>query len=341
MTDTTISDAVAWPQDDGTGVSDGSEDYNSAAYFSLISRYKGDGTYVGEDVTGSATLQFNDVDTTNEQVDVGSGHAYINESGKSVQEGSQTGYNTTLPVDVPYVVILPSEVVDLPLDTDTTNDVWLAVDPANQDDVFIRSGSGLNAPSVPNVKLGTVDSSDGSTTRANDFANPTVEDLTAGTITDKSSNTTYDVDNLSGGLLGDAGYSSDKIFPIATFTTVRDRNVSTSSSSFTEAISQIETVEQWNTLLDGTSATTYVRCTAELDGGTDTCYYRVYNTTDSEAVTNTISSSASPGRVVSAWSSYTPTTTGSPIRISQQIRNDDGSTTVTARYPIFQVGIQL
>ena len=44
MTDTTISDAIVAPQDDGTGVSDGSEDFTSAAYFQLLGKYKGDGS---------------------------------------------------------------------------------------------------------------------------------------------------------------------------------------------------------------------------------------------------------------------------------------------------------
>jgi len=170
MTDTTINDAVVFPQDDGTGVSDGSEDYSSAAYFSALSKYQGYGSYVGEDNTGSATLQFNDVDTTNEQVDVGTGYAYITEGNHTVQSGSQTTYDTTIPIDTPYVVMLPSEVVDLGLGTDNVNDLWLAVDPTSNDSVYIRHGNGLSAPSDPSVKLGTVDTSNGDTTRANDFS---------------------------------------------------------------------------------------------------------------------------------------------------------------------------
>jgi hypothetical protein len=171
MTDTNIVDAVVFAQDDGTGVPDGSESYDSAGGFSLLSRYKGDGNYVGEDTNGDATLQFNDVDSTNNEFDVGTGHAYINDS-VSIQSGAQTSYDTTLPDDVPYVVVLPNEVTNLSLDSGT-NDVWLAVDPTANDDVYIRHGSGLSAPSDPSVKLGTVDASSGATTRGQDNADTT------------------------------------------------------------------------------------------------------------------------------------------------------------------------
>lgn len=190
MTDTSISDAVVFPQDEGTGVADGSEDYNSAGFFAALSRYRGDGSYVGEDTSGSPTLQFSNVDTTNETADVGTGFAYIMEGGASVQSGAQQSYDTTLPVSVPYVVALPSSIT-LSLDTDTTNEIWLAVDPTANDSVYIRHGSGLSAPSDPSVKLGTVNTSDGSTTRTNDLSDTTVDNLDAnsGTVSDTASNT--------------------------------------------------------------------------------------------------------------------------------------------------------
>jgi hypothetical protein len=172
MADTNLVDAVVFPQDDGSGVADGQEDYDSAGWFALLSRYKGDGNYVGEDTTGNPTLQFNDVDTTNNEFDIGTGYAYINDS-VSVQSGAQTSYDTNLPNDVPYVVTLPDEVTNLSLDAGT-NDVWLAVDPTANDSVYVRHGGGLSAPSDPSVKLGTIDASTGSDTRPNDLANPTL-----------------------------------------------------------------------------------------------------------------------------------------------------------------------
>jgi hypothetical protein len=178
MTDTNIVDAVVFPQDDGTGVPDGQESYDSAGSFSLLSRYKGQGTYVGEDKNGNATLQFNDVDTGSNEFDIGAGHAYILDS-KTIQSGAQTTYNTDLPDDTPYVVILPNEQTNLGLDSGI-NDVYLSLDPTANDSVTVRHGSGVSAPSDPSVKLGTVDASSGDTTRANDLANITTSSVTTG-----------------------------------------------------------------------------------------------------------------------------------------------------------------
>lgn len=181
MTDTNLIDAVVFPQDDGTGVPDGQESFDSAGSFSLLSRYKGEGTYVGEDKAGNATLQFNDVDTSNNEFDISAGHAYILD-GVTIQSGAQTTYDTNLPEDTPYVVVVPNEVTNLSLDSGT-NDVWLSVDPTANDSVTVRHGSGLSAPSDPSIKLGTVDASLGDTTRANDLAN-----ITASSVTTTSAN---------------------------------------------------------------------------------------------------------------------------------------------------------
>lgn len=177
MTDTTVSDAVVFPQDEGYGVPDGSEDYISGGFLGAMARYA-DGTYVDEG------MNFANVDTTNEQVDVTAGVAFIDVSTVSVQSGSQTSYDTTLPSGVPMVVVMPTSVADLGLGADTGNDLWLAVDTSQQDTVYIRHGSGLSAPTDPSVKLGTVDSSDGSTVEANRDAAVTyrsadAEDMTA------------------------------------------------------------------------------------------------------------------------------------------------------------------
>jgi hypothetical protein len=161
MTDTTVSDAVVTPQDDGTGVADGSEGFISAGKTGVLSQS------LGSDYVDTG-LTFANVDTTNEQVDVAAGVAYITESGNSIQSGAQKAYDRTLPSDMVYAVILPTDVTDLALGTDTDNDVWLAVDPTSPDAVYLRHGSGLSAPSDPSLKLGTVNTSDGSTTRAND-----------------------------------------------------------------------------------------------------------------------------------------------------------------------------
>lgn len=193
MTDTTISDAVFYPEDEGTGVPDGDEDYDSAAYDALLSRYHGDTAYRGNG------CELTNVVTTDgsETVDVTAGHAFVIDDA-SVTGGSRSGnpvvqssfqqtYDTTLaggstPV---YVVILPTTVTDLALDTDATNDVWLFVDPGGSNDtVQIRHGTGLSEPSLPSVKLGTANSADGSVTTLNAAPDVTAEALEAtGSVT--------------------------------------------------------------------------------------------------------------------------------------------------------------
>lgn len=172
MTDTTISDAVAFPQDDGTGVPDGSEDFDSAGYFGLLAQQ----TNVEHIGNG---LDFKNIVTTDgsETVDVGAGHAFLkaDQNTTSVQSGSQETYDTDLPTgsEMMYAVVLPTDTSSLSLGNDNVNDLWLFIDPTSNDAVKIRHGNGLSSPESdatpkPAIKLGTVDSTGGSTTRAND-----------------------------------------------------------------------------------------------------------------------------------------------------------------------------
>jgi hypothetical protein len=174
MTDTSVSDAVVFPEDDGTGVPDGSEDYDSAGHFGLLSQHQG-GAYVG------AGLTFNNVDTVNEQVDIGTGHAFVELDSVTVQSGSGETYDTTLPDPIAMTIVLPTSVT-LSLDTDATNDVYLATDPTTQDGAYLRHGSAVTEPTDPSVLLGTVNTSDGSTTRASDNASPTFDAVTSNSV---------------------------------------------------------------------------------------------------------------------------------------------------------------
>lgn len=170
MTDTTISDAVVFPEDEGTGVADGSEDFDSAGYYGSIGRAL-DTAYVD---TG---LSFTNIDTSNNTVDVTSGIAFLPMSSVDVQSGSQSNYDTTLPSDIVAVVALPSNVTGLSLAGTSVNDLWLAFDPSTNDGAYIRHGNGLTAPSDPSVKLGTVDTNDGSVSRVNDGASVEANDI--------------------------------------------------------------------------------------------------------------------------------------------------------------------
>jgi len=177
MTDTDItSSATAYPLDPGySGVTSAQRD-SAADLAAMVTHVSG--AYVRQ-----SELQFNQVDTTNDQVDVGTGRAFVLVSGVDMQSGTQSNYDMTLQADVAVGVDVVSEIVDLGLASSAVNDLWLAVDldgstTGTEGGVYIRHGGGLSAPSDPNVKLGTVDTSDGSTTRPNDGSSLSLRNLT-------------------------------------------------------------------------------------------------------------------------------------------------------------------
>lgn len=182
MTDTSVSDAVVFPQDRGTKAPDEKSDRISGGYLAMLSRYRGDESYVGENSSGNPTLQFI-VDSVNNTVDIEPGYAYISVSNVEVQGGSESGFDTTLPIDIPTVVALPSTVSGLSLGDNTTNDLWLAFDPTTNDSVYIRHGSSVSEPSDPSVKLGVVDTTDESTKRPNDLSTSTFEETISNLVT--------------------------------------------------------------------------------------------------------------------------------------------------------------
>ena len=171
MAETTVSDAVVFPQDQGTGVPPGNEDFNSAGHFGSLTRNI-DGEHVGNGLT------FTNIDTANDTFDLTSGYVFVTQSSVDVQSGANATHDTTLPNDIITVVTLPSDVTGLSLDSDSVNDVYLFFASSAQDDVKIRHGSSVSVPSGPSVHLGTIDTSDGSTTRANDYSNLEVADVT-------------------------------------------------------------------------------------------------------------------------------------------------------------------
>lgn len=168
-----LNDAVVDPQDPGTGSP--SPDPNAAA-IQALARSHLQGSYVPP----NGGLEFQAVDTANDQVDIAAGYCYIVDDISSTagsrgsggnpatQSTTTSGYDAELPADPPYVVALPTATVDVGLDTDAVNDVYLSVDPTAQNSVTLHYGSAISAPSDPSLKLGTVDTSSGDTTRASD-----------------------------------------------------------------------------------------------------------------------------------------------------------------------------
>lgn len=169
MATTTLSDAYATPLDEGIGsVADGDERRNSAAYEAAIAAYQG-GAYVH---TG---LDFSNVDTANDQVDISAGRAYVELSSPGAQSGrgssSSTTHDITLSAPVPIAIDLVSGITDFQLQSGT-NDVYLVLDSdgattGTAGDVYIAYGTSIAAPSKPSVQLGTVDTTNGTATPLN------------------------------------------------------------------------------------------------------------------------------------------------------------------------------
>lgn len=173
MTDTVISDAHRYPQDEGLpNLTDGtSETIDSAGSVMALAQAVDSDSYVRSD----SELTFAGHDGTNDQVDVTAGIAYLDLAGETVTVQSGIGkdnfssppaYDTTLPTLPAIMVVVPTTVANLSVASASTNDVWLAyatdgtVTGVSTGDVWLRHGSGLTAPPHPNVKVGTVNPDD-------------------------------------------------------------------------------------------------------------------------------------------------------------------------------------
>lgn len=179
MASTTITDAVVFAQDDGTGVADGSESFASAGYLGLLASHVG-----GEYKEG---MGLSALDTTNETVDVAAGHCFVEDSGNTVQSEAGGGtYDTTLPSgsNMVYLVVFPTdETVDLDADTDAS--LRVVVDPTSPDTVTVEHNT---SPTNPALEIGAADSTDGGNgTSEGETISPTLGQLPR--LTDVGTNT--------------------------------------------------------------------------------------------------------------------------------------------------------
>lgn len=181
-----VSSAVVVPQSQGTGTPSNDDAISAAAQAILASHEQG--AYVKEG------LGFANIDTGADQVDVTKGVCYVMDTSTStasertgagdpsLKSTKASGFDTELPADQPYAVIIPDGTIDLQLDADSENAVYVTVDVESQNSVTLVGTSGA-APADPYLKLGTVNTSDGSTTRAADHPDPTFGDVTADSAT--------------------------------------------------------------------------------------------------------------------------------------------------------------
>lgn len=173
MTTTTISEAIVWPEDAGTGapVESDSGDWASAGHMGTAITSIGLGGYVG---TGMG-IGYNPSDTT---MDIGQGLAFVEFNGTISVQSTSSAYDTSWAPPMVFLVSVPA-VSNLALDASSVNDVYLAVDPTAGNGARYVYGSSVSAPTDPHIKLGTVDTSDGTTTHTNKNPEMKFESLTS------------------------------------------------------------------------------------------------------------------------------------------------------------------
>jgi len=165
MATQSVSDAVVTPQSQGTGLAS-NDDANSAATVALLSKYRG-GEY--------HSLSFSGHDATNDTVDVGPGYAFVRDDSGSTtndrgtggnaqaQSTGASGFDTELPTEQVYLVVLPTAVTISCTDS-TANKIWLNVtDVTSNNSVEIRSDGGGGTTAEPGdtfLTLGEVNPDD-------------------------------------------------------------------------------------------------------------------------------------------------------------------------------------
>lgn len=158
MTETTITDAIVWPEDSGTGapVAEAEGDWASAAYHASMARARGATGYVDAGVG----LSYNPSDTT---MDIGAGLVFIRYTGGSSVQHTSSSYDEAWDQDLVFMVSVPS-MSNLSLDAGAVNEIYIAVDPTGGDSARYRYGSSITEPADPHVRVGEIDTAAETTT---------------------------------------------------------------------------------------------------------------------------------------------------------------------------------
>lgn len=207
MADTVITDAIAFPHDEGLpNIANRNETWDSAGLLMMLAQAVDSDSYVRSDTE----LDFTGHDGTNDTVDVQPGVAYLSMAGESVDVQSTRGgsippaYDTTLPTLPAIAVIVPSAVT-VAVQSGTLSQVWVAyatdgtVTGVDAGEIYVRSDDtgSVTAPPHPSVELGSANPDDaGADTLGNRFADPNLR-VNGITISDIDEST-IDAADLSG-----------------------------------------------------------------------------------------------------------------------------------------------
>lgn len=186
MTETTITDAIVWPEDKGTGapVAADEGDWASAGYHATFATATGSNY-----VEAGMGVSYNPSSTS---IDIGAGVAFVRYTGSSTVQLDTSSYDTAWDEELIFMVSAPA-VSNLSLDASSVNDVYLAVDPTGGDSARYRYGASVSAPSDPYIKLAEVDTSAGTVTEMATDPDGTFDTVTA---------TEIDTSRVAGGFAG-------------------------------------------------------------------------------------------------------------------------------------------
>lgn len=175
------------PQDEGTGITESEADYADAATLSQIAYNPNATDFVVSGFSLSA-------DYSVPSISVSQGVAKIAESiTQTPDHSADGGPNSRTVRGVTYAVQTSSE-MSTTLTTNSTNQVYLDIDPATKDYVDLLAFSDGSTPPDPYLHIGTVDTAENTTTERNRHPTATVESLeSTGAATVRGSLTTGDI----------------------------------------------------------------------------------------------------------------------------------------------------
>lgn len=163
MADTTLS-ARVWPEDTGTGVADGNEDWDSAGYIGGMHAQDNNSDYV------EAGLEITP-DYTTPAFDLAAGLAYIKYTGSvdiQLPSDDSDTYSGTWDQGVTFAVDVDAQ-TGITLTGSAVNRIYLATDLSTNDGAYVRvdTEASPNVPTDPYIKIAEVDTSSDTTSELN------------------------------------------------------------------------------------------------------------------------------------------------------------------------------
>lgn len=160
-----------------------------------------------------------------------------------------------------------------------------------------------------------------------------VDSVTTDSLTDGADGQAWET-------LREIGYEKGDVVPITSFTTTDSRNSSTTSTTFASSNGSGESVIRFDSL-GPVSQLRFGLSVRFQPGSGETMTGRFLNFDDSEEIVSVTGSSGSTSQEWSGWTTYTPTTSSSPVLVFYEHKVDTGTNSSTSRSPALWVGIEI